>query len=351
MNFVAGRRQTLESVEEILQDCERELGGTGELGVSAALFDRHGNSISVINFKADMSFPMASVVKVPIGLTLAVEVANRAISFNDKINITSRNVTPGPVLNPLDRLYYWPFDASRTETIERLLGFMLRYSDNTATDAVLSHLGGTAVITEFLSRANIEGMRVTRTIRELLTYYYDLQDTRSSQNDWANLNRRTHTIFTTIRKVHPAYECRMNKEECLIESGEDICTPKAMNRLLSKASREFLYEPVLKEMRRCTTGNNRIPRIIGRYGEFVKGVAHKSGSLGGITNDVGVVDFHSGHVAVMTIMICKSTAPMSYRENTIASVASAIIAHWIGEGQLPAPGQDGARNTSIWRRL
>src|SRR6266487_3603034 len=68
---------------------------------------------------------MASVVKVPIAMLIASEIANGALSLHEKITIHSRAASPGPIVNPLDRFYFLPFETVRTHTVEHLMSFMI----------------------------------------------------------------------------------------------------------------------------------------------------------------------------------------------------------------------------------
>jgi beta-lactamase class A len=307
---------------------EERLGQRAELGITASLFDSSARPKSEISWNGDRYFPMASVVKVPIGMALASEVATGAVSFNDHVGIASWTATPGPVTNSLDRLYFFPFDSARTETLGRLLRYALRQSDNTAADAILDRLGGISVVREFLSSSHIEEICLTRTIRELLTYYYDLPFALQADGHRPTVVERARRILATIRRLRSAYSCRMQQEEYLANSGEDTCTPNSMARLLMRLVTESQYRPVLEEMRRCTTGRSRIAKGIRNHAALVKSFAHKTGSLGSITNDVGIIEFHSGDIGIIVLMINKSSASLSIREQTIASIAGAVMAEW-----------------------
>ena len=155
---------------EVFQSCQRRLGQSGRPGVSALLFDPNGERRAHIGFNEDDRFPMASVVKVPIGMLIACEIANRTLSVDEKIRIHSRTASPGLIGNPLDRFYFLPFGIVRTHTVEQPMAFMFHHSDNTATDAILRRLGGTSALTNFLRDLQIEGISIKRTMHELLTY-------------------------------------------------------------------------------------------------------------------------------------------------------------------------------------
>src|SRR5436190_10345624 len=148
---------------ELFQTCQKQLGGTARLGISAVLFDPDGEKRADIAFNEDERFPMASVVKVPIAMLIASEIANGALSLHETITIQPRAFSPGLITNPLDRFYFLPFATVRTYTVEQLMAFMIHESDNTATDAILHRLGGTCAVMKFVFASDIEGISVKRT--------------------------------------------------------------------------------------------------------------------------------------------------------------------------------------------
>ncbi len=87
--------------QEFFKSCQKRLGPDGRLGVSALLFDPNGERRAHIGFNEDDRFPMASAVKVPIGMLIACEIANRTLSVDKKIRIHSRALSPGLIRNPL----------------------------------------------------------------------------------------------------------------------------------------------------------------------------------------------------------------------------------------------------------
>src|SRR6185295_4678000 len=144
MSSIAGETQ------EHFRTCQKRLGGRGKLGISALLWSPGGERLDQMGFNEDDRFPMASIVKVPLCMLIASEVADGALSLAEEIAIDSASASPGMVGNPLDQLYFLPFDRARTLTIRQLMEFMIRHSDNTAADAMLHRLGGICTLRNFL---------------------------------------------------------------------------------------------------------------------------------------------------------------------------------------------------------
>src|SRR5207249_11398781 len=250
------------------------------------------------------------------------------ISLDEEITIQSRAASPGLMANPVDRLYFLPFDAVRTYSVEQLTGFMLRYSDNTATDALLHRLGGTAALTEFLvHQLHVDGICVERTMHELLTYYYGLHryDVRGPDQ---GMRHRIGRIVGNIRRMKSPYVCRLNAEENLVDSGEDTCTPRAIADVLTRLMMNPKYALVYSHMQHCATNKRRVAEGLREHRPRIKSFGHKTGSIGAIANDVGIIHFNSGHSAVIAVLTCLSSARMPVRDEQIAGVTCAIIRQW-----------------------
>jgi beta-lactamase class A len=106
----------------------------------------------------------------------------------------------------------------------------------------------------------------------------------------------------------------------------DTATPEAMMDLLQGIYRKELLKPestelLLDIMRRCRTGEARLKGILPAGTE----VAHKTGTIGGTANDVGIVTLpdDAGHVAIV-VFVKSSEKELSARERTIAEIARSV---------------------------
>lgn len=205
-----------------LQMLERRLVATttenpGEYGI-AALDLADGRIVSV---NGNVPFPMASTVKVAVAATYLAEVDAGRRSLDDQIG----GVSAGTLMN-----------------------LMLTRSDNRATDQLLAMLGGPAIVDLWLRAHNIQGIRVDRTIAQLLSDRRDLRDVRDSS-----------TPMAMLRLLQ------------MIDTGQ----------ALSAGSRDRL----LDMMGNCITGSNRIRALLPPGTR----VEHKTGTLSGYTGDVAFV--------------------------------------------------------------
>ena len=205
-----------------LQMLERRLAATaaenpGEYGI-AALDLANGQMVSV---NGNIPFPMASTVKVAVAATYLSEVDAGRRSMDDQVGGVSAAT---------------------------LMNAMLTRSDNHATDQLLAMLGGPATVDSWLRARGLQGIRVDRTIAQLLSDPRDLRDVRDSS-----------TPMAMLRLLQ------------LIDNGQ----------ALSADSRDRL----LDMMSHCITGSNRIRALLPPGTR----VEHKTGTLNGYTGDVAFV--------------------------------------------------------------
>jgi beta-lactamase class A len=223
-------------------------GKSADVGI-AALDLNSGESISI---KGNTPFPMASTVKVAIAALYLAQVDHGRRSLDDTIN---------------------------GQPVRGLMARMLIHSDNRATDILLKDLGGPTALHDWLADNGITGLRVDRTIAQLLSAKRDLWDRRDSS---------TPTAMVDLLK-------RLYKAE-----------------LIKPASRDYL----LGLMAQCQTGKNRMKALL-PYGT---GVEHKTGTLDGLADDVGFVTMPDGHRIIIAIF----TRGGSDRPRTIAEATRAI---------------------------
>ncbi|QNM82454.1 serine hydrolase [Sphingomonas sabuli] len=185
-----------------------------------------------VNVHGQDHYPMASTVKVAVAATYLSYVENGDRSLDDMI-------------------------AGRTAS--SLMRAMIVRSDNHATDLLLDNLGGPKTIQKWLKFHNVEGMRVDRTIAQLL---------RAKRDLYEKLDSTTPIAFALFLQ-------RLDKGE-----------------LLRPSSRAYL----LDLMADCQTGKNRMRALLP-----AGVVAHKTGTLNGYSSDVGFITLPNGHRVAIAI--------------------------------------------------
>ena len=111
----------------------------------------------------------------------------------------------------------------------------------------------------------------------------------------------------------------------------DTATPRGMVSLLKLIwDGDILSDDstalLLDIMYRCQTGAGRIKGLLPPRTR----VAHKTGTIGGTTNDVGIIDLPdgAGHVAV-AVFIKSSNRDGAQRERSIAQISRAIYDYFL----------------------
>jgi beta-lactamase class A len=243
---VAASSPSLSSLEQQLSDLISNK--SGDVGI-AALDLNTGETVSI---KGNTPFPMASTVKVAIAALYLAQVDHGRRSLDDTINgVSARN----------------------------LMKRMLIHSDNHATDILLKDLGGPSAVHDWLQDNGITGLRVDRTIAQLLKSKRDLWDRRDSSTPVA--------MVQLLQRIYKA----------------ELIKPESRNYLLDL-------------MAQCQTGKNRIKALL----PFGTPVEHKTGTLDGLSDDVGFITLPDGRRIAVAIFARGGTN----RPRTIAESARAI---------------------------
>ena len=221
---------------------------SADVGI-AALDLNTGETVSI---KGNTPFPMASTVKVAIAALYLAQVDHGRRSLDDTIN---------------------------GQSARSLMGRMLIHSDNHATDILLKDLGGPTAVHDWLEDNGVTGLRVDRTIAQLLSSKRNLWDRRDSATPVA--------MVDLLRRIYKA----------------ELIKPESRNYLLDLMSH-------------CQTGKNRIKAML----PFGTPVEHKTGTLDGLADDVGFITLPDGRRVAVAIF----TRGGSDRPRTIAETARAI---------------------------
>ena len=185
-------------------------------------------------------------------------------------------------------------DKIAGQSAERLLERMIINSDNPATDLLLRDVGGPDAVHTWLQSNGITNIRVDRNIAQLLRAKRDLWDPRDSTTPLA--------MVTFLQRLHDG-------------------------KLLKPNSRDYL----LSLMKRCQTGKNRMRALL----PWGTPVEHKTGTLNGLTGDVGFITMPDGRRLAVAIF-ARGGAD---RPRTIAEAARTIydgVYKWIWSPGVPA---------------
>ena len=256
---VAAESYELQQLEQRLAVSARE--NPGEFGM-AAMDLTTGETIGV---NGDLAFPMASTMKIAVAAAYLAEVDAGRRSLHEEVG---------------------------SSTAYDLMDRMMVRSDNRATDELIATLGGPQAVDHWLRSHGLTGIRVDRTIAQLLAARRDLWDVRDSSTPEAMLN--------LLRLV----------------DGDQALSPQSRGLLLDM-------------MGRCKTGKNRIRGLLPSYA-----VQNKTGTLNNYTSDVGFLTLPDGRRIAVAFFARGG-------ENRPAVIATAARAIYDGFGTRPTMADNG----------
>jgi beta-lactamase class A len=281
-----------DSLEHVFGAIAERLGG--DLGVVAIHLETGRRAA----WNEERRLPMASVYKLPIAVEVLRRVDHGILSLADSMTIEPRDFVGGA--NPLART---AGGRPVTATIGRLLAYMVSESDNTATDALLRAVGGPAVVEDRMRALGIGAIDVSRYEAEMFA------EARGSSGPDPTDLRNTATPAALAELL------------ALVHEGEG----------LTAESRQLL----LHLLTATSVGPARIKGLLPPGGA----VAHKTGTFGPVTNDVGIVTLPDGtHLAIAVLVRAPGTSLVA-REQTVALIARAAYEAFapaaVGPGPVP----------------
>jgi beta-lactamase class A len=276
-------------IERIVRD------NGGVVGVAV----KHIETGQGLALNGDAAFPMASTFKLPILVELLHQVKEGKLSLEDEIDVQksdqhlgsgmfSRMVMPGLKLSVLNAIH-----------------FMMMISDNSATDILLAKAGPDHINAR-LRGLGLDGISVNRSCQALIT---DLMALMTGSG--REMTKAAYVKFS--------------------QDPRDQATPAAMTALLEKIFKKEIIDPdscdlILRIMFKCETGEGRIK------GELPPGtpVAHKTGTIAGTVNDVGIITLPDGqgHV-VLSVLTKEFTDDTAAVEALIAKIARVVYDYFL----------------------
>lgn len=320
----------LEELREEIERYESLLDG-GRLGVGVL----HLESGRSLFYRGDERFPMASTYKVPIATQLLTRVDAGKMRLDSLVEVRQGDLHPGSGV--LEELFD---DPGVILSVRNLMELMLLISDNSATDICMRLAGGPDAINRKMSELGVDGLSVDRPTVELIADYLGVEDLppadRVTPERWEKLSEDV------------SEERREKAREAFNEDPRDTSTPRAMAGLLELIWRgEALGDTstaVMKDvLRRVQTGTSRLKGML----DDSIAVSHKTGTIGGTLNDVGVIELpgDGGHV-VTAVFTKESDLDREERAEVVAHVARAVYDYFRFNPGGAAAETDGSRSPS-----
>ena len=280
----------------------------GVLGITVVDLDTRAR----IRINADRAYPMMSVFKAPVAAAVLAQVDAGRIRLSQEVTITRAQVVDGTAVPSIGA----HFSGEQMHfTAERLLAAAVSESDNTAVDALIRLLGGPQVVTDFLRKHGIEGMRVDLGEGDISHIFDDTangQTIPTNETDEAALVRR--------RRGYRAY----------LNDPRDRTTPDAAAELLEKLwTGRLLSADSSKRLLDLMYGQTKPVRLRAGLPVGVR-FADKCGtsySLDGETaayNDIGIITWSNGHTVIVAAFLTGSKADKNTRDALFAEIGKDV---------------------------
>jgi beta-lactamase class A len=296
------------------QAIKRVAETSGGIAGVAAIHVETGRRVSL---NGGLRFPMASVFKLPIALQLLHRVDRGELRLNDSVALSEHDFRPGN--SPIADLAN---NTPVTLTLGRLLELMLGESDNSACDKLLRLSGGPAAVTGRIRELGITGIDVNRPEGRIALDFWGVREP-PPESEW------TMALFESARAK--ATTAESERSTAYANDPRDTSTPEAMAELLARVERREALEAasterLLQIMTATPTGPARLKGLL----PAGISVAHKTGTMAGTTNDVGIITLPdgAGHLA-LAVFIKGSTKDVPERERAIAEIARTIYDYFV----------------------
>lgn len=231
---------------------------------------KHLGTNEEVHIQGDRYFQTASVVKVPILAALYDAVYKGRIDITERIMLQREDRVPGSGV-------FQEMDTGISPTIKDLAMMMIIVSDNMATDKLLTMVDSQTV-QDYMRTIGLEHIHVKHSIWELLSLCAGIVPT---EYDDEMFDR----IINTLIAGHYDRESIVFQE--ITEN--NVSTTRDMNRLLEKiALGDIFSEACSADIRDILLRQQYTQRIPGLLPRGTK-VANKTGSLGTVYNDTGIV--------------------------------------------------------------
>lgn len=291
-------------------------GTDGVVGVAA---QRVGGG-PLVTLNAGQTFPMASTFKIAVAGRIFERIDKGELRLDQMIA-----VDPKMIVNSAGIADQTPHPGVSL-SLYNLLELMLTRSDNTATDVLTATAGGPAAVTDWLQRLGIKGQRVDADTAHLIYRALDIP-------------AATGTFKETIDAAFAADPAKRERDVKRTANApfnadpRDASTPEAMVQLLTmiasgKALGADSTRTLIEIMERCHTGDKRLKGLL-PDGTIV---AHKTGSLMSIANDVGLITLPNGGTLAIAVYIKGDTKGTETQDRVIAEIARAAHDYFLFKG-------------------
>lgn len=309
---VATRQQTAEA--KLLKEFERfATASDGTVGIAI----RDLTTGETIMLNGNTLFPMASTYKVAIAAAILDQVDKGALTLDSMLPVEFNNLVSSDGIADFMR------HPGMTLSVYNLLELMLTRSDNSATDILMKQAGGPEGVTAWLRAQGVRDQRVDGNTAQLI--YRAMGITPGTGTYRQNVDA---ALAANPELRERDYRDLPNL--AFAEDPRDTSTPEAMLALLTKigtgqALSSASTQVLLDIMSRCKTGNARLKAFL----PVGTSIVHKTGTLNGIGNDVGLIGLPGGGSFAIAVFVMKDTKGGEVRNRIMADAARAAYDYFL----------------------
>ena len=247
----------------------------------------HIESGARLAVNGDEPFPMASTFKIPILATACRQLDEGLISLDARLPLRDEDKSMGSGILPY-------FESGLEPTLRDLLTLMIIISDNTATDIVVELLGGAEAVEGTMHELGLTEIFFKLNCKELLRYAFP--------PEVADLPVEELVKWTTENDIL--------RDSLPFSKGPEnnVSTAKAMNALLLMMYGDLFTEEV-RAVAFDILQKQQYKHRLGRFLPLGAKVASKTGTIGGIRNDCGIISIGESNHAIVSLFVEWDEAP------------------------------------------
>jgi reactive intermediate/imine deaminase len=293
--------------------------------------------------RADDSFNSQSVIKIPV-MVRAFQLAEQGtLRLDERVTLNRGELRDGTGVLQFA-------DLGLSPTVRDLIQQMIITSDNTATDQMITRVGGAEALNAWLAASGYKmrmlnrgweyrrkllarldprlgtltaeettGLQYAMTGNPLFEHYRSLFT--GERADWVEVVRNPAN-----RRRHVENQRKLMVEERDIWLGD--ISAREIGRMLEGIERDTVASPASCAtmrlfLRRQLAGSRRLPHFVDVP------VGHKTGDAGNIANDVGIIYSRSGPI-VVAVLVSGITGSYGEAEDRIGRIAKLVVDHFDG---------------------
>ncbi|MCY4536735.1 MAG: class A beta-lactamase-related serine hydrolase [Chloroflexi bacterium] len=240
----------------------------------------HIESGQQVDVNGDAPFPMASTFKIPILATACRQLVGGELRLDTRIAMSDDDKSLGSGILPY-------FESGLQPTVRDLLTLMIIISDNTATDMMVAALGGAAAIEGYMQEIGLSEIYFKHNCKELLRYLFP--------DEVLDLPLEELIAWSAKHDIM--------RDGLAFSKGPEnnVCTAKAMNKLLHMIYGGELFDGDARKIAIDILLKQQFNVRLSRFLPLGVKVAHKTGTIGGIRNDSGIIKISDKNHVILTI--------------------------------------------------